>query len=232
MRGLWSGYVNGVFHLLCACGGRVWDVDRESWAKNDLGEIADEDTFFFGFDQKVYVLTGREYYRWDGAGGVEVVEGYVPVVTTAAPPAGGGTLLERVNLLTGKRRARYSPDGAATVFQLAETGIDEVLSVEGTGVSWTADPAAGTVTFASAPAKGVNTVTITWRKGSGSRERVTAMRFAEFYNGSTDARVFLYGDGTNETVYSDLDENGGPPRSTFPTSMSWRWTRPTRPSPP
>ena len=116
VRGLWSGYVNGVFHLLCACGGRLWDVDRESWAKNDLGEIADEDTFFFGFDQKVYVLTGREYYRWDGAGGVEVVEGYVPVVTTAAPPAGGGTLLERVNLLTGKRRARYSPDGAATVF--------------------------------------------------------------------------------------------------------------------
>lgn len=216
VRGLWSGYVNGVFHLLCACGGRLWDVDRESWAKNDLGEIADEDTFFFGFDQKVYVLTGREYYRWDGTGGVEVVEGYVPVVTTAAPPAGGGTLLERVNLLTGKRRARYSPDGAATVFQLAETGIDEVLSVEGTGVSWTADPAAGTVTFASAPAKGVNTVTITWRKGSGSRERVTAMRFAEFYNGSTDARVFLYGDGTNETVYSDLDENGRPTAEYFP----------------
>ena len=216
VRGLWSGYVNGVFHLLCACGGRLWDVDRESWAKNDLGEIADEDTFFFGFDQKVYVLTGREYYRWDGAGGVEVVEGYVPIVTTAAPPAGGGTLLERVNLLTGKRRARYSPDGAATVFQLAETGIDEVLSVEGTDVSWTADPAAGTVTFASAPAKGVNTVTITWRKGSGSRERVTAMRFAEFYNGSTDARVFLYGDGTNETVYSDLDENGRPTAEYFP----------------
>ncbi len=225
VRGLWSGYVNGEPHLLCACGGHLWDMDSRAglepasagdWTKTDLGEIADEDAFFFGFAQKVYLLTGREYYRWDGAGSVEAVEGYVPIVATAAPPAGGGTLLERVNVLTGKKRARYSPDGQAVRFQLPETGIDEVLGVEGTGISWTADPESGAVTFASAPAKGVNTVTITWRKGDGCREKVTAMRWAEFYNGATDARVFLYGDGTNETVYSDLDENGQPSAEYFP----------------
>ena len=216
VRGLWSGYVNGQPHLLCACGGHLWNIDRETWAASDRGEIGDEETFFFGFAQKVYLLTGREYYRWDGTGNVEAVEGYVPIVTTATPPAGGGTLLERVNLLTGKRRAVYSPDGTSTVFHLAETGIDEVLSVEGTDISWTADPENGTVTFASAPAKGVNTVTITWRKGNGCREKVTAMRWAEFYNGSTDARVFLYGDGTHSTVYSDLDENGQPSAEYFP----------------
>lgn len=216
VRGLWSGYVNGAFHLLAACGGHLWDVDRESWTKTDLGEIDDEDVFFFGFDRKVYLLTGQEYYCWSGEGDVEVVEGYVPVVTTATPPAGGGTLLERVNDLTGKRRAVYSPDGTSTVFRLAETGIDEVIGVEGTAVSWTADTEAGTVTFASAPVKGVNTVTIIWRKGEGCREKVTAMRCAEFYNGATDSRVFLYGDGTNETVYSDLDREGRPNAEYFP----------------
>lgn len=216
VRGLWSGYVNGQLHLLCACGAHLWDIDRESWAARDLGEIDDSEVFFFGFAQKVYLLTGREYYRWDGAGGVEAVEGYVPIVTTATPPAGGGTLLERVNNLTGKRRAVYSPDGTSTVFHLPESGIDEVLGVEGTDIAWTADTEAGTVTFASAPVKGVSTVTITWRKGTGCREKVTAMHWAEFYNGSTDARVFLYGDGTNETVYSDLDENGQPSAEYFP----------------
>ncbi|MGM9608246.1 MAG: hypothetical protein ACI3XJ_12150 [Oscillospiraceae bacterium] len=216
VRGLWSGYVNGQPHLLCACGGHLWDIDRESGAAADRGEIDDGEAFFFGFARKVYLLTGQEYYRWDGAGDVEVVEGYVPIVTTATPPAGGGTLLERVNNLTGKRRAVYSPDGESAEFHLAETGIDEVLGVEGTDLSWTADPENGTVTFASAPPKGVNTITITWRKGDGFREKVTAMRWAEFYNGSTDARVFLYGDGTNETVYSDLDQNGQPSAEYFP----------------
>ena len=222
---LWSGYVGGAFHFLCACGGHLWDLGgraglepapTEDWGKTDLGEIEDAETFFFGFAQKVYLLTGQEYYCWDGAGDVKVVEGYVPIVTTAAPPAGGGTLLERVNVLTGKKRAVYAPDGTSAVFHLPETGIDEVIGVTGTDLSWTADLAAGTVTFAAPPAKGVNTVTITWRKGSGSREKVTAMRWAEFYNGATDARVFLYGDGTNETVYSDLDENGQPTAEYFP----------------
>ncbi len=216
VRGFWSGCVGGAVHFLCACGGHLWDIDRESWEAGDLGEIADADTFFFGFAQKVYLLTGQEYYRWDGTGEVETVEGYVPIVTTAAPPAGGGTLLERANILTGKRRAVYAPDGTSVVFQLPESAIDEVLDVTGTDASWTADLEAGTVTFSSPPPQGVNTVTITWRKGSGSREKVTAMRWAEFYNGATDARVFLYGDGTNEAVYSDLDENGQPTAEYFP----------------
>ncbi|MGN0968427.1 MAG: hypothetical protein ACI4O3_04065, partial [Oscillospiraceae bacterium] len=216
VRGLWSGYVNGQPHLLAACGGHLWDIDRESWTASDRGEIDDAETFFFGFSQKVYLLTGSEYYCWDGVSPVYFVDGYVPLVTTAAPPEGGGTLLERVNLLNGKRRARYSPDGEAAVFRLPESGIDEILYVDGTDLAWTADPQAGTVTFESAPPKGVNTVTITWRKGLGDRKKVAAMRFAEFYNGSADSRVFLYGDGTHSAVYSDLDENGQPTAEYFP----------------
>lgn len=217
VRGLWHGYVNGGAHLLAACGGKLWDVDPDSWETDELGEIDDAAAFFFGFSQKVYILTGAGYYVWDGENEVQEVEGYVPIVTTAAPPEGGGTLLERVNLLTGKRRAKYSPDGEATVFQLPETEIDEVISVEGTDITWTADLSAGTVTFTSAPGKGVNTLMFTWRKDAGAnRGKVEGMRFAESYNGEADTRVFLYGDGTNECIYSDLDENGVPSAEYFP----------------
>lgn len=217
VRGMWNGYVNGEFHLLVSCGGELWDVDPETWDSTPLGDIDDDPVSFFGFAQKVYMLTGSEYYVWDGISPVSAVDGYAPIVVTATPPEGGGTLLERVNILTGKKRAQYSPDGEATVFQLPETDISEMLYVDGTDIAWTADLEAGTITFESAPEKGVNTITFTWRKGTGvNRQKVTSMRHAEFYNGDADTRVFLYGDGTNVVIYSDLDENGVPSAEYFP----------------
>ena len=216
--GLWSGAVAGQDHLLALCGGHVWDLSGTSagWSAQDVGSVEGTHAFFFGFAQKVYLLTGAGYYCWDGDGSFAAVEGYVPLVAVASPPEGGGTLLEGVNKLTGKRRQRFSPDGEAKVFQLSETDIDQVLSVEGTDITWSADTAKGTVTFASAPAQGTDCLTVTWRKGEGDREKIEAMRFAEFYNGSNDTRVFLYGDGTNTALYSGLDEQGVPSAEYFP----------------
>lgn len=215
VRGIWGGYVNSEFVVLAACGGKLWSIDPESWACTELGEIDDAPTQFFGFSKKAYILTGSEYYVWDGES-LSVVEGYAPIVATAVPPEGGGTILERVNMLTGNRRVQYSPDGEATVFTLPELGADEVISVGGTEISWTADAEAGTITFESAPEKGINTITVTYRKGTGNRDKVTKMRFSEFYNGDSDTRVFLYGDGTSVAIYSDLDENGVPSAEYFP----------------
>ena len=215
VRGIWSGYVNGQARLLAACGGKVWRIDTDTWEAVEIGEIDDSPVFFFGFSQKVYMLTGTEYYSWDGDT-FGTVDGYIPVVATAVPPAGSGTLLERVNLLTGKKRAMFSPDGQAKTFTLPETDIDEVISVEGTSITWEQELIAGQVVFASAPEKGVNTITVTWRKGFGQRDRISKQRFAETYNGSTDTRVFLYGDGTNETVYSDLISGGAASAEYFP----------------
>lgn len=215
VRGLWSGYVGGKMYFLAACGGHIWSVNTNSWEAKSVGELDDAPTHFFGFSQKVYVMNGTEYYSWDGQGSIAPVEGYVPIVSTAAPPEGGGANLERVNLLNGKRRMQFSPDGVATVFHLPEKEVDEVISVEGGG-EWTADLKAGTVTFDAAPEEAVNSVTITWKKGNGNRKKVCSMRFSETYNGSADTRVFLYGDGTNDCIYSDLDENGIASAEYFP----------------
>lgn len=216
IKGMWSGYVKGVFHVVAACGGHLWDIDVSGKTATDKGEIDDSATFFFGFSEKLYILTGAEYYAWDGEGMATVVEGYIPIVTTAAPPQGGGTLLESINLLTGKKRAEYSPDGESTVFQLPENNLDQIISVEGTDISYTSDLVKGTVTFQSAPPKGINTITFTWKKGAGDRKDVTGMRYAELYNGESDSRVFLYGNGTNKTIYSGLDEFGKATAEYFP----------------
>lgn len=216
VRCMWSGWIMGKHHLLAACGYQVWDVDLQAGTAVSIGEIGDGVTHFFGFAQKVYILDGQEYYCWDGTGELTVVEGYIPIVETATPPEGGGTLLERVNVLTGKRRAQFSPDGTATVFHLPEKELDEVISVDGTEIAWSVDVTAGTVTFESAPAEGINTVTVTWRKGYGDRQDVAACVCSEIYNGATDARVFLYGNGTNKCYYSDLDENGVPTAEYIP----------------
>lgn len=216
VQGIWCGYVDNEFHLLAACGGQVWDIDIDTWNAESIGDIDEGKVFFFGFAGNVYMLTGNEYYCWDGSGPVSVVNGYTPIVVTASPPEGGGTSLERINTLTGKRRGQYSPDGKSTVFHLPERDINEVLYVDGTDISWVADIESGTITFSSPPPEGVNTLTFTWRKGAGDRHRVTSMKFAEVYNGDTDSRVFFYGDGTNKSVYSDLDENGIPSAEYFP----------------
>lgn len=216
IKGMWSGYVKGVFHVVAACGGHLWDIDVSGKTATDKGEIDDSATFFFGFSEKLYILTGAEYYAWDGEGTAAVVEGYIPIVTTAAPPQGGGTLLESINLLTGKKRAEYSPDGEATVFQLPENNLDQIISVEGTDIGYTSDLENGTVTFEKAPPKGINTITFTWKKGDGDRKDVTGMRYAELYNGESDSRVFLYGNGTNKTIYSGLDEFGKATAEYFP----------------
>lgn len=223
VRGLWQGFVEGKRQVLAACGGHLWRITPQEeglWEKEELGEIHDGRTTFFGFDRKVYLLTGGGYYYWDGAGRVRPVEGYVPLVAVATPPAGGGTELEGLNLLTGKRRQRFSPDGSATVFQLCESDIDEVTAVEGTELSYTVDKKAGKLTFAKAPAAGTDCLTVTYRKGEGQREQVEKMTCAERYSGAADARVFLYGDGSNSCLYSGLEENGRPSAEYFPALNS------------
>ena len=215
--GAWYGVVNKAYHLLCAFGGAVFDVDLLTEAATVVGTCTMDDTTFFGFDEKVYLLNGHEYMSWDGADNTQFaeVEGYIPVTQTATTPGGSGTLLENVNRLTGKRRVKYSPDGTEKDFYLPEKEIDEVISVEGTDVTYTTDTENGKVTFTSAPGKGTNTVTITYRKGNGARAEVTAMRFSELYNGDSDTRVFLYGDGTNRTIYSGINGDTGLPSADY-----------------
>lgn len=218
VRGLWHGFVAGEEITLCAADGGVWKISE---GKTKLGNITDAPTTFFGFNNKVYMLNGHEYLSWDGTGSVQTVEGYIPLVVTAASPKCGGTTLENVNRLTGKKRVRFSADGESTKYVLPEgelLSIDQIY-VDGAlmqSAQVTKDTTGGTVTFSSAPQTGNNNVEIYYTAPNELRSQVTKMRYWEFFNGANDTRVFLYGDGTAKALYCGITEAGVASAEYFP----------------
>lgn len=226
VRTLWVGRVGDSEYFLAAADGALWKIGELNgvWSKTSLGAISTVgDVSIFGFGGKAYILTGAEYKVFDGTTLADVA-GYVPLVSVAVAPAGGGTTLENVNRLNGKRRCWFSPDGTATEFVLPENGlssIDRVTDrVTGTnytaGTDYTADTTNGKVTFAEAPSEGVSRIEVEWTVAASQRTQVTAMRYAELYNGTSDNRVFIYGDGSNKLLYSGVDYNGQPRADYFP----------------
>lgn len=306
VKGIWAGYINGEEVLVAACDDKVWLVNTENEAYQEIGDFETANgVHFFGYDEKLYTLNGTKYCSWDGgkhwehsytALGIEPlgfyymtvngthyvfsviagmsegdtyvyneydgsftlngencpytttldeyetdltdsmvstevldplleVGGYRPLILTETLPTGGGTALERINLLNGLRRARFSPDVSGTTeYQLPETGLSSIDYVRNrvTGSDYTlttdysVDLTNGTVTFVTAPAIGTDTIEIGYTYPTNYRAQIEAMRYAETYNGTTDNRVFLYGDGTNKAFYSDLDYNGFATAEYFP----------------
>ena len=144
----------------------------EMVAYYEIGNLTDAPTNFFYFEDKVYIQNGYEYKSWNGTVLSDVV-GYIPLIAVATPPDGGGTLLEQINLLTGKKHQQFSPATGKTTYQLAEkdiTSVDKVI-VAGTEMvvetDYTVDLTAGTVTFVNEPSAGTpNDVDIYWDKTS------------------------------------------------------------------
>lgn len=224
VSGLWTGNVAGKEYLVAACDGKLWKVhDGADFCKEVIGDIDTENSvFMFGYSEKLYLMNGKEYKEWDGET-LSDVEGYRPLVSVAVTPAAGGTTLEQVNKLTGARRAWISPDGTSTTFTLPEKNMASLdyIKTLATGenyatADYTYDLEKGTVTFSNAPAEGTNTIEIGWTMTANFKEQVYAMRYAELFNGATDNRVFLYGDGSNQAFYSGLDYDGKPRADYFP----------------
>ena len=226
IKAMWFGNVMGEEMGLAAANGKLWKFYANGGYLTTPVELGSLNTngsvSFFPFSNIVYILNGIEYNSYDGTS-FGPVEGYVPLIITSRTPDGSdGTLLEEVNKLTGKRRVWFSPDGEATVFQLPETGLTSIDAVidNATGQaysgSYTKSTTNGTVTFSSAPARGINTIEISYTFSTNYRNDVSNMRYAELYLGQQDNAVFLYGNGTNEAVYSSIDYNGTPRADYFP----------------
>jgi hypothetical protein len=198
VNGMWYGSLNGVNHFLYARAGHVYEHNLTTHIDTDIGAIVDAyPTTFFVTNNTVYIMDGTEFYSWQPGGTIQTVTGYSPTVFTAAPPTGGGTILEGMNYLTGQKTMKFSGDGSASVFQLPEYAIDSVDLVIVGGVAkdeitdYTVDKPNGTVTFVVNPPTGVNNVVITWTKEDATeRQKITKCRY---YGGSFYARFWLYG---------------------------------------
>lgn len=218
VRGMWSGYVKGSVHTVFAADGGIYELRNGESVK--IGDCWDDDTTFFGFENRVYILNGHEYLVWDGEGYVDTVDGYVPLTTTAMAPAGGGTTVENVNRLTGRRRVRFSADGKSTEYHLPEKNLISIDKVEidkkACTIPWTTDRANGKLTFSKAPSSGQSNVEVWYTVTNTLRSQVECMRFSEQFNGAADTRVFLYGDGSAKAIYNGVTETGVSSAEYFP----------------
>lgn len=134
-------------------------------------------------------------------------EAYVPLALTGCEPAGGGTVLESLNLLNSRMKLQYHGDGETAAYHLPDYVVDvHQVTVDGVEKEGSFDAASRVFTFAAAPESGVNNVEFLCSYFTGEHMDATvkllSMRYSEAYNGSTDTRLFLYGDGTNVCYYT------------------------------
>lgn len=236
----WAGYVEKQEYLLICdfLNGvdRLWlyIVDKEQADEHKLfyrqdgalGLTEAENAYvkIFPFGGNLYVMSKVKTVVFkDGQFREEVP--YVPLVITGANPAGGGTTLENLNLLSAERRVEYSADGTSTAYVLPAEAvgvtkivIDNVVqTVSGVGSFNTSNH---TFTFNTAPIKGVANVEITYTTDAAAAEanRMQIIRcpLVEAYNGSTDTRLFVAGDGTNMCYYSGVTHSGDVTATYFP----------------
>lgn len=240
---MWSGVIGGQDYFLAACNDQVWSLynaSSDQFAASSLGTVkTDKGVSFFQFGGIVYILNGYDYFQYDGIN-LTSVDGYAPLIAiTIGPldtdtdgnsvndmPSQAGELTgEYINRLTVKRRVWLSPDGTNKVFRLPESAHSIVKVTDLgtgsaiTGYSFTADTT--DITFTNVPAQAVNSIEVLYavdetETTEAMRKQVTGNLFSEFYSGTTDTRVFIYGNGTNKTIYTGMDYDGLPRADYFP----------------
>ena len=174
----------------------------------------------FSFGDSVYAVTGRKNktiaavrvtVEKNGIRQDQIFESdfYAPLMLSGAAPDGGGTSLEKANLLTNRFRLQFSADGTAKEFKLPDyTATVEQVTVD-SYTTGTFDSEKHTYVFETAPGKGINNIEFlcTMEEDDDildARDKFLHMKHAEAYNGATDTRLFFYGDGTNVCLYSGI----------------------------
>ena len=206
-----AGAVYGLF-ALPGDAGAVVHAGEALYYMSEAGALTEickgmQAAYSYGFRMNgaLYLLDGKTYrkvWKEEGKWTAQAVSetAFVPTTTIAAPPTGGGTSLEAVNLLTPKRINTFAGNGSATQFYLDAQEIDEgevtvTVGGEKAAVS-SVNRKTGVVTLASAPANanGAANVVITFCKTvKGNADKINKCRFAGLYGGKNDTRVFLSG---------------------------------------
>lgn len=204
---------------------RIWLYTRNEMAgttvqyRQDgaLGLTSTEDNFvkIFAFGGRLWIMSRANTVTYQGGQFVEE-KPYIPLVIAGAAPEGGGTTIENINLLTALRRIDYSADGEAVAYVLPTEAlnveaiiIDNVSQDVATVGAWSG--ATHTFTFNAAPVKGVGNVEFTYSTDAAATEatrlQILSQPLVEAYNGSTDTRLFVGGNG-NVCYYTGVTQHG------------------------
>jgi len=205
--------INGVFHasfggagqLLVHAGEKLYRRDETGGEPTLLATgLNDERSTAAYMGGRLWIFTGGGLFCYDGTSAQNAAaDAYAPLTVIARTPAGGGVSYEPVNLLTPRQRVRFLADGTSRVYRLPYTGIDSVdaVTVDGAAVTsgWSADLAAGTVTFTTAPAAPAagaeDNVEIAFSKTiAGCADRIGKCRFAAVWGvGAASDRLVASG---------------------------------------
>ncbi len=219
----WAGVLAGRKAFVFLAGGSFCDHDPDSGATIVTPLSGAHRAAFFKYESKLYMLSDAGYFRYDGSV-LESVEGYVPLISVSTSPSGAGTAYEAVNMLTPARRQLFSPDGTETCFRLAEKDLRSIDKVVFNGevcdsIDYMADTVNGTVTMATAPAEGIDTLEITYSAAVSGRDEFLGYRNAILFGSDADERVFLWNNAEKPCmrIHSELAD-GVPSAEYFPVN--------------
>lgn len=208
----YSDRINGVHFRregtdgLVHSGTKLYKGDDEVYS-----EANDERSQSWQFGENLYIVDGKALLTYDGTDvKLTSTAAKIPTLTIAKSPTGGGTPFEDLNLIQPAFIELFAGTETDKVYSMTFSGLDAVVLVEklqsnGTwktlsaGTDYTADLAAGKVTFTTAPGKspitGEDNVRITAsRLVAGYADRINKCRFGTLFgvNGAAD-RLFLSG---------------------------------------
>lgn len=208
----YSERINGVHFRredtdgLVHSGTKLYKGDDEVYS-----EANDERSQSWQFGENLYIVDGKALLTYDGTDvKLTSTAAKIPTLTIAKSPTGGGTPFEDLNLIQPAFIELFAGTETDKVYSMTFSGLDAVVLVEelqsnGTwktlsaGTDYTADLAAGKVTFTTAPGKspitGEDNVRITAsRLVAGYADRINKCRFGTLFgvNGAAD-RLFLSG---------------------------------------
>ena len=184
----------------------------------------DEKSHAWQFGEKLFIADGKKLLVYDGST-VKTAEeaAYIPTVTIAKAPNGGGKSYDALNLLQPKFKELFLSDGTSKEYHLSFSGLDSAnvtvrkltSAGEWTTVSnYSCNASTGVITFDSAPEKspvtGEDNIEITAsRTVKGYADRINKCCIGARFgvNGDVD-RLFLSGnpDYINYDWYSQKDD--------------------------
>ena len=223
----YDGRINGYHERrgdavgLIHAGGKLYKGDTALY-----DGMADARSRSWQMGDKLYIQDGKALLVYDGSRVKKASEGaYIPTLTIAKSPAGGGEEYEALNLLQPAFRELFAADGTAKSYQLSFGGLDDtavkcwLLVGEGNwqekkeGTDFSVNRATGTVTFTQAPGKspitGEDNVKIeACRTVQGYAERINRCTLGILFgvNGNAD-RLFV--SGNPDGAYINYDWYSG-----------------------
>lgn len=180
-----------------------WD-EQEGAAVKSIGPVSGNVFSFLWFGGKVIIKTDGSdiFYTYDGTA-LSVFTPYTPTITVGTPPTGGGTLFEEINILNRSKTQSFTADGTATLYQLAEKNISNVVvTINGVATTaFTISAVNGTVTFTTAPVN-KDVVLITYQGDLGYNPSAIMMNphMIDFGVGN-DTNLFLFGSASEKNVF-------------------------------